>query len=210
MQILSAILNKYYSFTQPFGAMWTFWYIRESSTALITANIPFTWTLLRRAFNLHSFAGHSSHPNSHMPSNPRMRSGYGANTYNSSRGLQSHPHPRSFSLGNSCTHEPDIGPSESQERINKVDERSVPLRIYQKHEVEVTTKSVVDRDAEDDDEEETDGYAHAHAHVPAKLEPAVLAQHKQHVRTPSAEVENSSDRSTVGLVTTCRGVSSAN
>ncbi|KAL2753522.1 hypothetical protein ACRALDRAFT_2029333 [Sodiomyces alcalophilus JCM 7366] len=33
--ILCAVLNKFYSFTEPFGQDWTFWYIRESSTALI-------------------------------------------------------------------------------------------------------------------------------------------------------------------------------
>ncbi|KAF2666864.1 hypothetical protein BT63DRAFT_321328 [Microthyrium microscopicum] len=53
--ILSAVLNKYYSFTHPFGSQWTFWYVRESSTALIVANIPFTWTLLRRMFKLGAF-----------------------------------------------------------------------------------------------------------------------------------------------------------
>lgn len=42
--ILAAILNKVYSFTMPFGAMWTYWYVRESSTALLVANLPFVWT----------------------------------------------------------------------------------------------------------------------------------------------------------------------
>jgi hypothetical protein len=53
--ILAAILNKYYSFTHPFGSQWTYWYVRESSTAILVANLPFTWTLLRRIFNLKSF-----------------------------------------------------------------------------------------------------------------------------------------------------------
>ena len=66
--ILCAILNKYYSFTEPFGDYWTFWvriscssyrqpqfanvgqYVRESSTALLVANLPYIWTLLRRVF----------------------------------------------------------------------------------------------------------------------------------------------------------------
>jgi hypothetical protein len=46
--ILSAVLNKWYSFTQPFGAQWTYWYVRESSTALLVANLPFVWTFWRR------------------------------------------------------------------------------------------------------------------------------------------------------------------
>jgi len=45
--ILAAVLNKIYSFTDPFGSMWTYWYIRESSTALLVANLPFVWTFWR-------------------------------------------------------------------------------------------------------------------------------------------------------------------
>lgn len=55
--ILAAILNKYYSFTRPFGAEWTFWYVRESSTAILVANLPFLWTLIRRVFNVRSLDG---------------------------------------------------------------------------------------------------------------------------------------------------------
>lgn len=46
--ILCAILNKYYSFTDPFGSKWTNWYVRESSTAILTANMPYLWALIRR------------------------------------------------------------------------------------------------------------------------------------------------------------------
>jgi hypothetical protein len=38
-------IDKIYSFTEPFGAEWTFWYVRESSTALLVANLPFLSTL---------------------------------------------------------------------------------------------------------------------------------------------------------------------
>ncbi|KAJ4168928.1 hypothetical protein NW754_010859 [Fusarium falciforme] len=50
--IVSAVLNKYYSFTDPFGADWTVWYIRESSTALIAANLPLTWPLVRQVMHI--------------------------------------------------------------------------------------------------------------------------------------------------------------
>lgn len=60
--ILAAVLNKYYSFSQPFGGLWTFWYVRESSTALLVANLPFTWTLLRRIFNLRAFDHTTTNP----------------------------------------------------------------------------------------------------------------------------------------------------
>ena len=59
--IFAAALNKFYSFHQPFGSLWTFWYVRESSTAMIVANLPFLWTLLRRIFKLGSFDGSNAH-----------------------------------------------------------------------------------------------------------------------------------------------------
>lgn len=39
--------------------MWTFWYVREASTALLVGNLPFTWTLLRRVFKLNAFENSS-------------------------------------------------------------------------------------------------------------------------------------------------------
>jgi hypothetical protein len=50
--ILAAVLNKYYSFTDPFGNDWVFWYVRESATAIIVANLPFVWLLYRRMFGI--------------------------------------------------------------------------------------------------------------------------------------------------------------
>ncbi|KAF2202533.1 hypothetical protein GQ43DRAFT_439629 [Delitschia confertaspora ATCC 74209] len=53
--ILAALLNKYYSFTVPYQPAWVYWYVREASTAILVANLPFTWTLLRKLFNLSAF-----------------------------------------------------------------------------------------------------------------------------------------------------------
>ncbi|KAF7189768.1 hypothetical protein HII31_08875 [Pseudocercospora fuligena] len=44
--VLAAILNKVYSFSDPFGSLWTYWYVRESSTAILVANLPFVWKLI--------------------------------------------------------------------------------------------------------------------------------------------------------------------
>lgn len=63
--ILAAILNKYYSFSQPFGSMWTFWYTREVSTAMLVANLPFLWTLLRRLFGVNPLDGSSKGTRAH-------------------------------------------------------------------------------------------------------------------------------------------------
>ncbi|KAB8346240.1 hypothetical protein FH972_023285 [Carpinus fangiana] len=50
--ILCAVLNKYYSFTNPFGREWENWYVREVSTAILVANLPFTWGLVRSLFRV--------------------------------------------------------------------------------------------------------------------------------------------------------------
>src|SRR6478735_3943560 len=60
--------SQYYSFNEPFGSNWTFWYIRESSTAIITANLPYIWTLLRRIFKLGSFSGSTYGKSTNNPS----------------------------------------------------------------------------------------------------------------------------------------------
>ena len=52
--MIAAILNKYYSFTNPFGSQWIYWYCRESSTSLLVTNLPFVYTLFRRLFKLRS------------------------------------------------------------------------------------------------------------------------------------------------------------
>ncbi|KAK3711585.1 hypothetical protein LTR37_009576 [Vermiconidia calcicola] len=60
--ILAAILNKVYSFSEPFGEEWTHWYTRESSTALLCANLPFVWTFWRSIVRKGSITGQSRHP----------------------------------------------------------------------------------------------------------------------------------------------------
>ena len=59
--IACAILSKHLSFTQPFSGYWVYWYCRESSTAMIVTNMPYTWSLVRRIFKLKSFFGESNH-----------------------------------------------------------------------------------------------------------------------------------------------------
>lgn len=55
LTIICAILSKHLSFAQPFSVEWVFWYCREASTAMIVTNMPYTWSLIRRVFGLHSF-----------------------------------------------------------------------------------------------------------------------------------------------------------
>ncbi|KAL2065214.1 hypothetical protein VTL71DRAFT_2883 [Oculimacula yallundae] len=79
--ILCACINKFYSFTDPFSPMWTFWYIREASTAVYVANIPMCWPLMRRIFKLRAFNGISSGGKGNGYSGSKARSAPIATSY---------------------------------------------------------------------------------------------------------------------------------
>ncbi|CAM1503147.1 Fc.00g079230.m01.CDS01 [Cosmosporella sp. VM-42] len=131
--ILAATLSKYYSLGDPYGTDWIYWYIREVSTAIITANLPFTWTLLQRVFRLGSFSakyGKSSGQRT-GETKSRYRSAYG--------NLSSQKGPERTRKG--VNHDTVLGPSESQERINDV-HGAIPLKIFQMHEVHISTEEI--------------------------------------------------------------------
>ncbi|KAF4455191.1 hypothetical protein F53441_2429 [Fusarium austroafricanum] len=122
--ILAATMSKIYSLGDPYGTEWSYWYIREVSTAVIAANLPLTWTLLQRVFRLGSFSakyGKSSN----------QRTGEGTSRFRSTYGNLSSMDRRQR---NPTYVEPGMSFSESQEEINGKD---IPLRIYQKNEVTV-------------------------------------------------------------------------
>ncbi|KAF7546070.1 hypothetical protein G7Z17_g8685 [Cylindrodendrum hubeiense] len=132
--ILAAALSKYYSLAIPYGSEWIYWYIREVSTAIITANLPFTWTLLQRMFRLGSFhAKYGKSSGQRTGDGPtRLRSAYG------NLGSRTGEERRTRS---GTAHDPeDISPSESQEQINSG--HGIPLKIYQKNEVHITSEEV--------------------------------------------------------------------
>ncbi|RFU34850.1 hypothetical protein B7463_g1477, partial [Scytalidium lignicola] len=145
--ILCAVLNKYYSFKQPFSPMWTFWYIREASTAVLVANIPMCWPLVRRLFNLRSF-----HPSSGRATSSNT------NRNTTVTGLQSHKGTK-FSRsngtdGNSTVKDVSwwernpairLGKSESEENIVALGGgKPIPLEIWQDRQFDV----VHDKDSE--------------------------------------------------------------
>ncbi|KAK0738695.1 hypothetical protein B0T18DRAFT_475303, partial [Schizothecium vesticola] len=55
--VLLAILNRYYNFVMPHDLVFLAWYNGEASTAVIIANVPFLWILLRRVFALEAWGG---------------------------------------------------------------------------------------------------------------------------------------------------------
>ncbi|KAF5018435.1 hypothetical protein F66182_9583 [Fusarium sp. NRRL 66182] len=120
--ILSAILNKFYSFNEPFGSNWTYWYIRESSTAIITANLPYIWTLLRRIFKLGSFSG----------------STYGKTTTNPSKAFRSNFTTHRSGVRSQVRAEHTLHQIDSEEEINTP--YAMPLKIYAKREIQITSE----------------------------------------------------------------------
>lgn len=134
--IMSAILNKYYSFSETYGTEWIYWYIREAATAIIVANLPLTWTLLQRLFNLGSFHGKSS--------DRRTTMGQGASRFRGSMygNLHSHVRDEAPSLRSKNKHSSDFTSTNSQEYING--SPGIPLQIYQKSEVHVTTEAATE------------------------------------------------------------------
>ncbi|RAR11194.1 ribose-phosphate pyrophosphokinase [Stemphylium lycopersici] len=53
--VAASVMNTYYSLSKPYNSTWIYWYVRESSTAILVANLPFTWTILREIFELGQF-----------------------------------------------------------------------------------------------------------------------------------------------------------
>ncbi|KAF1999815.1 hypothetical protein P154DRAFT_523118 [Amniculicola lignicola CBS 123094] len=139
--ILAAIMSKYYSLGKPYGQEWIFWYIREVSTAIITTNLPLTWTLLQRIFGMGSFLSRhgrsSERSGTGPPSKNRLRSTYG----NLSSAAREDSKPKK--------HDPyaiNVSPSESQEKING--DSDIRLKIWQQHRVEVTTEELDSKDGD--------------------------------------------------------------
>lgn len=127
----AAIANKYYSFTQPYSTEWTNWYIRESSTALIVANVPFLWTTMVFFFRMPPFTGSRSARSTDAPAPLGSAYGHNARIVNHntiiSRGSQS------ADLG------ADFHPLDSHEDTKYYND-NVPLKIFKRQEVLVTSQ----------------------------------------------------------------------
>ncbi|KFA69197.1 hypothetical protein S40285_00015 [Stachybotrys chlorohalonatus IBT 40285] len=137
--IVAAILSKYYSLGSPYGTQWIFWYIREVSTAIITANLPLTWTLLQSLFGLSSFYSSkfgksSGQHTSQTHGGNRFRSAYG-NLASGAREVRPKKETDPYHI--------DVSPSESQEQINtEQNNTGIPLKIWQHHEIRITAEEV--------------------------------------------------------------------
>jgi hypothetical protein len=115
-QLVAAALNKYYSFSNPYGVEWTRWYLRESFTALLCANLPLTYPLIQRVFNLRNWSSHSySTDAQHGPESHRQATTTTARSHWTIAKKQSSSNP--FRGG--------LRSTESQENMNNADEEQV-------------------------------------------------------------------------------------
>ncbi|KAJ4295029.1 hypothetical protein N0V90_007037 [Kalmusia sp. IMI 367209] len=116
--IIAAVLNKYYSFSHPFGNEWTQWYLRESYTAFLCANLPLTYPLIQRIFRLKSWSHHSYSGRYFSGSLQRrtMRSGQRKSTLGLKSGHGGISKTVSVNVSKSQSI-PDLQRSESEERI---------------------------------------------------------------------------------------------
>jgi hypothetical protein len=55
--VIIAILNRYFNFTIDNSLVFLIWYNTEGSAAVMIANLPFCWTLLRKIFSLGTWSG---------------------------------------------------------------------------------------------------------------------------------------------------------
>ncbi|KAJ4245286.1 hypothetical protein NW762_014156 [Fusarium torreyae] len=135
--ILAATMSKFYSLGDPYGTEWSYWYIREVSTAIIAANLPLTWTLLQRVFRLGSFSAR------YYGKASGQRTGEATSRFRSNYGNLSSINREDRTRRKPTVVEPGMSFSESQEEINGKD---IPLKIYQKNEVNITTDEVIPSD----------------------------------------------------------------
>lgn len=106
-------MNKYYSFSNPFGTDWVLWYLRESYTALLCANLPLTYPLIQRIFKLRNWNSYTGESHSIQAAGTR-----GTNTLGTAR---SHSHWVSQSKKSKTRSKhfrDDLRSAESQEDIN--------------------------------------------------------------------------------------------
>ena len=123
-KIVAAVLNKFYSFTNPFGTEWTEWYLRESYTAILCANLPLTYPLIQRVFGLKSWSHNSYGSEYFTGSRTRQITRTGLRSQHKSTMITMNNMPQdgisktvSVNVTNSYGG-PGLNHTESQERIN--------------------------------------------------------------------------------------------
>lgn len=89
--IVAAALNKFYSFTNPFGTEWTIWYLRESYTALLCANLPLIYPLIQRIFKLRNWSSNSYNNDQYRLGSDAQQTTRPRSIWNNVRPKRTHP-----------------------------------------------------------------------------------------------------------------------
>ncbi|RBR12218.1 uncharacterized protein FIESC28_08704 [Fusarium coffeatum] len=71
--ILAAVLNRYYNFSNPNSYVFLYWYVAESGVALWVGNLPLCWPVLRLALGSKGDSSNPSYPNPSYPENSTRR-----------------------------------------------------------------------------------------------------------------------------------------
>lgn len=74
--ILAAVLNRYYTFTQPYSPIYLNWYVGEAASMVYVSNILLLWPLIRRVFRAGVFQRSSG-----AGTGPSGTGGKSGNTY---------------------------------------------------------------------------------------------------------------------------------
>lgn len=74
LQILAAVLNRYYNFSNPNSYVFLYWYVTEVGVAIYVGNLPLCWPVIRLALGSKGDSSNpSSYPNPSYPENSARR-----------------------------------------------------------------------------------------------------------------------------------------
>lgn len=67
LQILAAVLNRYYNFSSPNSYVFLYWYVAEVGVAMYVGNLPLCWPVIRLALGSKGNTSNPSYPNPSYP-----------------------------------------------------------------------------------------------------------------------------------------------
>ncbi|KAL2016430.1 hypothetical protein VTK56DRAFT_3517 [Thermocarpiscus australiensis] len=77
--IIAAVLNRYYNFSNPHDLGYVYWYVAEVAVSICVGNIPLCWPLIRRVFHADTWSDSDQDDNANTPARlrrpPRKRHG---------------------------------------------------------------------------------------------------------------------------------------
>ncbi|RSL57600.1 hypothetical protein CEP54_008197 [Fusarium duplospermum] len=71
--ILAAVLNRYYNFSNPNSYVFLYWYVAEVGVAMCVGNLPLCWPVIRLALGSKGDTSNPSYPNTSYPDSSGRR-----------------------------------------------------------------------------------------------------------------------------------------